>query len=153
VNGFQAREQAAVASPEEDPNVSVISCSSPPCFLHELDPSFLGYLTRYEVLRLLQNLLAAEWAAGTTLERAWLHAMLRRHIGHISGGDGEPSLLENPATVHDEPIRPMLRRLASDLREALPRIQDHALRRDLEEVSASLEHVLHHCGVVPPDEH
>jgi hypothetical protein len=152
VNGYQARKRAAVASPEEDPNVSVISCSSPPCFLHELDPSFLGYLTRDEILTLLKDLLAAEWA-GTMLERAWLRAMLRRHMGPISGGDGESSLPANPAVVHDGPARPMLLRLARELREALPRIQDQALRRDLAEVSASLEHDLRQCSVVPPDEH
>ena len=30
-----------IASPEEDPNAE-IHCASPPCFMHELDPSWLG---------------------------------------------------------------------------------------------------------------
>lgn len=30
-----------IAPPEEDPNAEIL-CASPPCFLHELDPSWLG---------------------------------------------------------------------------------------------------------------
>ena len=30
-----------IASPEEDPNAEIL-CASPPCFMHELDPSWLG---------------------------------------------------------------------------------------------------------------
>jgi hypothetical protein len=41
-----------IASLEEDPN-AVVVCSSPPCFMHELDPSWLGYLGRDEVRGLL----------------------------------------------------------------------------------------------------
>jgi hypothetical protein len=36
--------------------------NSPPCFLHELDPSYLGYANRDEVLSLLNELLEAERA-------------------------------------------------------------------------------------------
>jgi len=37
----QPNTRPGVASPEEDPN-AVICCASPPCFMHELDPSWLG---------------------------------------------------------------------------------------------------------------
>lgn len=141
-----------VAPPEEDPNVSVVSGSSPPCFLHELDPSFLGYLSRDEVLQLLHNLLAAEWA-GTMLERAWLRAMLRRHIQH-SGGRGETSSPPGgPGAAHDAGFRPDLSRLADKLRDALPRIYDEALRRDLEQVMAKLYRDLRRRGVTAAGGH
>jgi hypothetical protein len=150
VNGYQAR--VAVAPAEEDPNVSVVSGSSPPCFLHELDPSFLGYLSRDEVLALLRNLLAAEWA-GTTLETAWLRAMLRRHIEHIGGRCETSSLPGDPAVIDDGGSRPGLGRLTRELRQALPRIYDEALRRDLEQVMARLDRGVPRCGVTAMDGH
>ena len=68
----------AIAPPEEDPN-AVVVCSSPPCFMHELDPSYLGYLSRDEVRELLEALLVVKWS-GTVVEAAWVRAMLRRHL-------------------------------------------------------------------------
>jgi hypothetical protein len=144
VNGYQAR--VAVASAEEDPNVSVVSGSSPPCFLHELDPSFLGYLSRDEVVALLHNLLAAEWA-GTTLERAWLRAMLRRQIEHIGGRCETSSPPGDPAVIDDGGSRADLGRLTGELRQALPRIYDEVLRRDLEQVMARLDRDVRRCVV------
>ncbi len=38
---MKASPRLGIAPPEEDPN-AVILCASPPCFLHELDPSWLG---------------------------------------------------------------------------------------------------------------
>ena len=68
----------AIAPPEEDPN-AVVVCSSPPCFMHELDPSYLGYLSRDKVRELLEALLVMKWS-GTVVEAAWVRAMLRRHL-------------------------------------------------------------------------
>jgi hypothetical protein len=31
------RASQSIASPEEDPNVETIACSSPPCFMHEFE--------------------------------------------------------------------------------------------------------------------
>ena len=45
------------------------SFSSPPCFLHELDPSYLGYADRDEVLGLLNELLEAERAGAKVAVR------------------------------------------------------------------------------------
>jgi ribose 5-phosphate isomerase A len=80
--GTQQRlARPAIAPPEEDPNAIVV-CSSPPCFMHELDPSYLGYLGRDEVRGLLEGLLVAKWS-GTVVEAAWVRAMLRRHHARL----------------------------------------------------------------------
>lgn len=131
-----------IASPEEDPNAT-ITCSSPPCFMHELDPSYLGYLRRDEVSVLLEDLLAAEWF-GTWLETAWLRAMLRRHLTRL----GEVSPLEphrssrHGRTAGDPAAAPpdgRQEQLTRRLREALPRVYDEALRRDLTDLLGIME--------------
>lgn len=122
-----------VAPPDEDPN-AILLCSSPPCFMHELDPTYLGYLGHDEVIALLWDLLAVEWS-GTVLEKAWLRAMLRRHLASRRGASparhGEPDGFG--------PVGGEAGRLASRLQEALPRLQDHALRDDLQQVLGVLE--------------
>jgi hypothetical protein len=109
------------ASVEEDPNATVV-CSSPPCFMHELDPSYLGYLRQEEVSALLDAVLAAEWGVAVP-DEARLRAALRRHAGA-------------PGLRPDRPPSEAFRRgsdgLAPMIREALPRIHDDALRRDLQ---------------------
>lgn len=120
-----ARPPAAAASVEEDPNAAVV-CSSPPCFMHELDPAYLGYLGREEVAALLAGLLAADWG-GVVPDQRRVRASLRRRL-EATGG---------PAAG----TRPLGRgpdRIAQTLREALARIHDDALRRDLEEVLGAL---------------
>ena len=123
---------------EEDPNAAVV-CSSPPCFMHELDPSYLGYLRQEEVFALLDGLLAAEWG-GAGSDEARLRAVLRRHLGALgerldralcASQGAAPS--GGSATAAEPPDRGP-DRLAPMIREALPRIHDDALRRDLEEV-------------------
>jgi hypothetical protein len=115
------------ASVEEDPNATV-ACSSPPCFMHELDPSYLGYLRQEEVLALLDAVLAAEWGVAVP-DEPHLRAALRRHAGA-------------PGLRPDRPPSEALRRgfdgLAPMIREALPRIHDDALRRDLQAVLDAL---------------
>ena len=37
-----ATGNSPIASIDEDPNVVPIDCASPPCFMHEVDPSYLG---------------------------------------------------------------------------------------------------------------
>lgn len=115
-----------VAPPEEDPNAT-IACSSPPCFLHELDPSWLGYLARADIAALLDALLAADWG-GMAAEEPRLRAMLRqrREVLGVEAA-GTARLCHGPGG------------LIGRLREALPRIEDEALRRDLSEVLRALE--------------
>jgi hypothetical protein len=120
-----------------------VACASPPCFLHELDPSYLGYLGRDEVRGLLEALLVAPWS-GTMLEAAWLRAMLRRHLAHL--GAARPLGSQRPggeaATACDLAARQADAAqdgLACRLREALPRLADDALRHDLAEVLTMME--------------
>jgi hypothetical protein len=105
--------------------------------MHELDPVHLGYLGSEEVSALLAALLAAEWG-GSIPDEARHRAALRRHLeaqGDRPGGAAAPS---GPAAP-GEPPDGGTHRLARAIREALPRIHDDALRRDLEEVLAALE--------------
>ena len=133
MNGTETQARPAIASPEEDPNVTIVG-SSPPCFLHELDPSYLGYLRREEVSVLLEDLLATEWF-GTVLETAWLRAMLRRHLA-LLGNRPVPDLrqVEGGGRVRggaDAGSGEARRDLLARLHEALPRLHDDALRSDL----------------------
>lgn len=138
----QGLARPAIAPPEEDPN-AVVVCASPPCFMHELDPSYLGYLDRDEVHGLLETLLVATWS-GTVLETAWLRAMLRRHLARL--GSARPGLPQCPergvapgGAAGAKPTDGEVKRLALRLRAALPRLADDALQRDLAEVLGMLE--------------
>ncbi|MXP65122.1 hypothetical protein E0493_17385 [Roseomonas sp. M0104] len=128
VNG---RRNPPGAEPEPSP-----AYSSPPCFLHELDPGYLGYLGREEVAALLRDLFAAEHF-GTLLEAAWLRCMLRRHLA----GLGEAS--EAPPGA--PPAALSRQALLSRLRDALPRLHDALLRRDLADLLAVLERGATRC--------
>lgn len=135
MGGTGDAKPAASAAVEEDPNAAVV-CSSPPCFMHELDPAYLGYLRPEEVSALLVGLLAANWG-GVAPEADRLRAALRRHL-EASGAGAEKA--EPPGCGPD--------RLAQVVWETLPRIHDHALRRDLEEALG----VLDRDGSLPRDD-
>lgn len=129
------RQQAtAAARVDEDPNAPVV-CSSPPCFMHELDPTYLGYLGREEVASLLDGILAADWG-GAVPRGKRLRAALCRHLQAYNGSTSAA------AAVRWAPDD-----LARTIREALPRIHAAALRRDLGEVLQALER-----GVASPGE-
>ena len=119
-----------VASVEEDPNATVV-CSSPPCFMHELDPSYLGYLRQEEVSALLGALLAADWG-GAVPGEARLRDALRRRLEALGARPDQASCASHN-TASGGPDR-----LARTVREVLPHIHDDALRRDLEEVFGAL---------------
>ena len=132
----------AIAPPEEDPN-AVVVCSSPPCFMHELEPSYLGYLCRDEVQELLEALLAVKWS-DTVVEAAWVRAMLRRHLARPRlTSPPEPSHSQGEAAIDGalspEPAGGGADCLTLQLRAALPRLADDALQRDLAEVLRMLE--------------
>jgi hypothetical protein len=141
MSGTQKGAEPA-ASVEEDPNAAV-TCSSPPCFMHELDPSYLGYLGREEVSALIGTLLATEWG-GAVPDEARLRAALSRHFEALGGRSDHPSCAFHTAPAPDgsatttEPPAQGPDPLARAVRKALPRIHDDALRRDLEEMLGAL---------------
>jgi hypothetical protein len=115
------------------------SFSSPPCFLHELGPSYLGYLADREVRALLAELLRAK-LTGTRIENAWAHAMLLRQAARMDGrgtftSPGASRALEPEGTCSLQPLSASEQeRLEAKLEDALPRLQDPGLRQDLEQV-------------------
>ena len=129
----EGNARSTVASVEEDPNATVV-CSSPPCFMHELDPSHLGYLGQDEVTALLGAVLAADWG-GADPEAARSRAALRRRFEALGTASCGAALSGAPGAPLDR--EPGL--LARRARAALPRLHDHALRRDLEEALGALE--------------
>jgi hypothetical protein len=133
VSETEGGARSTAASVEEDPNATVV-CNSPPCFMHELDPSYLGYLGRDEVSALLGAVLAADWGGGAP-EAARSRAALRRRFEALGTASCGAALSGVPGAPLDrEPGR-----LARRVRAALPRLHDHALRRDLEEALGALE--------------
>ncbi len=134
MSGTEGDARPTAAAPvEEDPNATVV-CSSPPCSMHELDPSSVGYLGRDEVSALLGAVLAADWGAAAR-EGARSRAALRRRfeaLGTASCGAALSGALGAP--LDREPGL-----LARRVRAVLPRLHDRALRRDLEEALGALE--------------
>jgi hypothetical protein len=92
------------------------SYASPPCFLHELDPSFLGYLSREETIELLRAL------RGALRGDAHARAMLGRHMVRLDGMPAEAPPAGEESTV------------LARLRAALPRLYDESLAADLGEL-------------------
>jgi hypothetical protein len=165
--------------PEEDIG-SMEGYSSPPCLLHELDPSYLGYLAADAVLALLNELIeaeragakvvgrlgetAADPAVATTLravakDEARFCAMLRRHVARLGGTPSRKTGLFHDKVMALDGIGPrivLLNRgqgwVVRKLRDALPRIQDDALHRDLQEMLTVHERNIRDCDTLPiPD--
>jgi hypothetical protein len=122
------------------------SYASPPCFMHELDPSYLGYAGTAETIAMLNDLLgsalegdgrdaAAQTAPpGGTEDGVALHAMLRRHVLRL-GGRPARSLPETAQDRCDRAPGAIVRKL----REILPKIGDGALHDDLKAALRALE--------------
>jgi 5-formyltetrahydrofolate cyclo-ligase len=147
-----ARIEAGAAA--DDPDYA-----SPACFLHELDPSFLGYLDRPDTIALLNELLEVERAGARGVgemshapgfeglrpllgdvarDEARFCAMLTRHIIRLGGTPSRitGAFYERLKAVADPAKRiDLLNRgqgwVARRLRECLPRIHDDALAADL----------------------
>jgi hypothetical protein len=133
--------------------------ASPPCFMHELDSGYLGYLSRFETIALLIRLLEVERAGdpaiaemgragagvpdpaasrGIAKDEAGFCAMLTRHITRLGGTPGPQTgaIYGKPLALdpYCEPIELPDRGQAlivRKLQEALPKIGDGALHRDL----------------------
>lgn len=150
MSGTKEDADSPVVSVEEDPNAAIV-CSSPPCFMHELDPSYLGYLGPDEVFALLDALLAADWG-GIVPDEAGLRARLGRHLGAAGRRPDRAPDLRGGAATSGDPGEPCDRgpdRLAGLIREALPRTHDDALRGDLKEVLDAFERGLPRCEARP----
>jgi hypothetical protein len=147
--------------------------SSPPCFLHELDPSYLGYADRNEVLSLLNELLEAERAGvkvavrlsqdasdpsvdaalqAVAVDEARFCAMLCQQIERLGGAPTRKTGDFHDKVMALEGIEARLRLLnrgqgwvVRKLREALPRIADEALRHELQEMLTVHERNIEHC--------
>jgi 5-formyltetrahydrofolate cyclo-ligase len=148
--------------------------ASPPCYLHELDPEYLGVMSASEIIALLNVLLegeragargVAEMSKGTNaapdraalrdiaMDEARFCAMLTRQITRLGGTPsaatgafyGKLLTLETPRERID-----LLNRgqtwVVRKLQEALPRIGDGALHRDLKEMLAAHESNILRCA-------
>lgn len=135
------------------------SYASPPCFLHELDPVSLGYMSRTETVELLNRLLEAERAgargvalmsreatgepARRTLreiagDEADFCAMLARHVAGLGGAPSRATgafFAKLVALDSADARLALLDRgqawVARKLRDALPRVLDDGLYGDL----------------------
>lgn len=150
------------------------SYASPPCFLHELDPAYLGFLSTADTLALLKTLLEgaqdgadssaalAAQAAEDDDNRAALHgitedqrtccATLRRHLTRLGGSPGapaEPFLDEVMAGkafgAQIAALKCAQTEVLGKLEEALPMIGDAALHRDLAAVATVLQRTIGTC--------
>jgi len=147
--------------------------ASPPCAMHELDPTYLGYMSTEEVIALLNTLLEAERAGARAVaemgrqceeasERAILRdvamdearfcAMLSRHITRLGGTPspetgafyGKVLALESPA----ERVALLNRGqgwVVRKLREAAGRIADGVLLDDLRDMLKVHERNIARC--------
>ena len=170
----QRREIGEAAGEEVD------SCASPPCFLHELDEAWLGYMTRPEVLELLNRLLEAERAGArgvglmsrqepaasrrdalrrVAADEAAFCAMLARHIVRFGGAPSRATGAFYDKLASLDTVGRRLELLdrgqgwvARKLREALPRIADDPLYRDLRDMLETHEANIARCARLRGDE-
>jgi hypothetical protein len=147
--------------------------SSPPCFLHEIDSSYVGYTGREEVLALLNELLEAERAGvkvavrlsqeasesavdaalqALAVDEARFCAMLCQQIERLGGAPTRRTGDFHNEVMAVDGIEARLRLLdrgqgwvVRKLREALPRIADEALRHELQEMLTVHERNIEHC--------
>ena len=135
--------------------------ASPPCYMHELDPSYLGYMGQTEILELMNLLLEAERAGAKGVARLAREAspdtgpalhdvaadearfctMLANHIERLGGTASRKTGGFYQKLMAEEGMSARLTLLnrgqgwvAKRLREALPRVHDQALYDDLKEM-------------------
>jgi hypothetical protein len=151
----------AAWSMEEDPDGGPCF-ASPPCSMHALDPSSLGYMSRIDLLDLLVQLLDGERAGarsfgmtsrrataaqfrdtlrGIAADEARFCTMLIRHITRLGGTPSPPTgaFYERLIALEgdDQQLDPLNRGqgwVVRKLREALLRIDDGELQRDLKDM-------------------
>jgi hypothetical protein len=153
--------------------------ASPPCFMHELDPAYLGFMSVSEMIALLNALLEGERAGARgvaemakqtpgAVERATLRdvakdearfcAMLTRHIARLGGTPSAETGGFYGKLIALEASRERIDLLnrgqgwvVRKLQEALPKIGDSALHRDLTNMLEVHERNIRHCTELGPD--
>jgi len=159
-----------------DGDAEEVGFASPPCFLHELSPDYLGYMPRAEVIELLSVLLESERAGArgvaalrksapesadrgllreVAMDEARFCAMLSRHIERLGGRPSAAtgSFLEKLLAKDNFAAQvALLDRgqawVAQRLREALPRLEDRLLQGDLTEMLAVHEDNIRRCAAL-----
>jgi 5-formyltetrahydrofolate cyclo-ligase len=132
--GPRERRRPARDEPEAEEEASVSSYASPACFMHELDPSYLGYWSLAETVGMLNDLLG----------KTGFDAMLHRHIARLGGKlDALSKSFHAPAPVANtgaaEKDPPGRMAIIRRIQAALPRIGDDALYNDLKQMLEALE--------------
>jgi 5-formyltetrahydrofolate cyclo-ligase len=178
VRKFRYRGTALSPQGHETPELSSSrpAFASPPCSMHELDPAYLGYLDRVEVIELLNLLIEGERAGARAvaelakqssgaLERATLRsvamdeaqfcAMLTRHVKRL-GGLPSPKINDFYEKVLAQPSETeridLLNRgqnwVVKKLENALRRIGDQSLHSDLDHMLAVHEKNIRRCDAL-----
>ncbi len=147
--------------------------ASPPCFMHELDPAYLGFMSASETIALMNALLEGERAgargvaeiakqAAGVADRATLRDIAKDEArfcamltGHITRLGGTPSVetgafYEKLIALKTSCARiDLLNRgqawVVGKLQDALPKIGDSALHRDLTNMLEVHERNIRHC--------
>lgn len=167
-------ETFPVSAPFDLSHDDAAAYASPPCFMHELDPTYLGFMSATETIALLNALLENERAGsrGTidlanrtagladhailddiAQDGARYCAMLTRHIKRL-GGIPSPetgTFYEKLIALETSCERlDLLNRCQAwgvrKLRDALPNIDDSVLQHDLKNMLEVHERHIRHCA-------
>ncbi len=148
--------------------------ASPPCFMHELDPEYMGYMGRDDIVKLLNELLEAERAGACAVgemsqqsdhqeiqpllrniarDESRFCAMLTRHIRNLGG---TPCPMTGPFYKKLMAIQDFSQRLdflnrgqgwvVRRLQDTIPQIRDELLHRDLKDMLDVHEQNIRHCN-------
>ena len=126
----QAKPRPMVADADEDPNVTIL-CSSPPCFMHELDPSWLGQPGWEEVRpwrkARREELIARRLSVAREERERWNDAITARLRPWLAQFEGRRSIgFYWPFKGEFDP-RPLMRSLHGEgVRLALPVVVERA---------------------------
>ena len=163
---------AATPSSYDPPDCEAVY-ASPPCFMHELDPVYLGYMGRDDIIKLLNELLEAERAGARAVsemsqqpnhaemqpvlrdvarDEARFCAMLTRHITDLGGA---PSPATGPFYKKLIALQDVSQRIdllnrgqgwvVRKLQDTIPKIRDELLHRDLKDMLDVHEQNIRHC--------
>ncbi len=166
-----------IRQPAEDESPTY---ASPPCSMHELDPSYLGYLSREETLALLNELLEEVRAEAYLMHdvesldghRGWstlfrelrtdqarFNVMLIRHIERLGGTPSEKTGETSAHLADGLPLERQLHEfntrqhvLYAKLKAAQLRIYEDGLREDLANMLESRERLIQRCSGVSPED-